>query len=103
MYLCLTIDEILEIIFEYVDGHDYVEGLPTIKCRKKSALTTLAALARTCKTFRGVAQDVLWREIPDISVLVRYLLPKKARNYRASESTLVSQLRLSACKVTLYP
>ena len=91
MHQCLTIVEILEIILEYIDGHNYVEGLPQIECRKESAIRTLAALACTCKTFRDLAQDMLWREIPDIFVLIRYLLPRKIRNYKASERTLVRQ------------
>ncbi len=91
MYRCLTINEILEIVFAYVDGYEYIEGFPAIKCRKTSALSTLAALAYTCKTFRDAAQDVLWREIPDISVLICHLLPEEIQSYKASERTLVSQ------------
>ncbi|RPD70852.1 hypothetical protein L226DRAFT_222042 [Lentinus tigrinus ALCF2SS1-7] len=64
-------------------------GLSQSKCRTESALRTLATLACTCNMFREVAQDVLWREIPDIFVLVRYLLPRETvREYRASEHTL---------------
>ncbi|KAF8452840.1 hypothetical protein L210DRAFT_3755795 [Boletus edulis BED1] len=56
--------EIQEIVF-YIFGH----------CDQPSAgsAADLAALARTCRTFKDPALDVLWEKLPDLSPLARCL------------------------------
>lgn len=73
------IQEILAKIFYYLphDSRDYVE--PS---------STLAGLARTIKSFTGLATDVLWHTQPDLLNLVK-CLPSHA------VEAVLSELRLS--------
>lgn len=74
MHDCLFIQEIVSAIFEELDEYVYDETIPEwIKYRQDESLQTLAALARTCRTFQGPALDILWRDIPDLSVLANYM------------------------------
>ena len=61
MHYALEIQEILSNIFDH--------------CRSPYRRITadLLALARTCRAFKEPALDVLWREIDDLSPLVRCL------------------------------
>ena len=54
---CLQISEILT----HVLGHDAAD------------LSTLAAMAISCKSFHEPAMDALWHSIPDITVIVKCL------------------------------
>lgn len=58
MHRCLCISEILREIFEYC---------------ALSNLSPLAHLARTCRLFREPALDILWRELDDVSPLMKCL------------------------------
>lgn len=87
MHHCLYLEEILRVIFDYVDAHEY-DPVRFIVIRRKAASEALAALARTCRTFQGPALDVLWREIPSLFVLIGYLMPLDI--IKLSNSVLVS-------------
>ncbi|KAI0632317.1 hypothetical protein C8Q77DRAFT_1125019 [Trametes polyzona] len=79
MHRCLQIEEVLRIIFTNVDGYEYDARIPCparVKRRRASSLRALASLARTCKTFKEPALKVLWRDIPDPYILIRYLMPE---------------------------
>ena len=41
--------------------------------RRRTAQTTLACLARTCRTFKNPALDLLWRSVDDIVHLLSVL------------------------------
>ncbi|KAI0643319.1 hypothetical protein C8Q79DRAFT_171922 [Trametes meyenii] len=80
MHSCLQIQEIIYAILETLDGHEYDirdPYPPRVVCRQQSALYTFASLARTCKTFKGPALEILWREIPDLCVLIKHLMPSE--------------------------
>jgi len=62
MHHALYIEEILLNVFNYCDHPRYREGQPHF-----------AALARTCKTFKGPALDMIWAELDDLTPLVRCL------------------------------
>ncbi|KAI0372462.1 hypothetical protein BV20DRAFT_964055 [Pilatotrama ljubarskyi] len=88
MHQCLQIAEIVSSIFAYLDGHEYdrrVRYPPRIRHRSPSVLRTLAGLTRTCTAFLEPALDVLWREIPDLSILINHLMP--AELLRFDETT----------------
>ena len=60
MHHALQIQEILQNIFDY--------------CRRVHGATTdLPALARTCRTFKEPALDVLWEQLDDVSPIARCL------------------------------
>ncbi|TFK32394.1 hypothetical protein BDQ12DRAFT_502547 [Crucibulum laeve] len=61
MHSCLMTEDILVTILQWV--HD----------DSNDGKRTLAILARTCKTFKEIALDILWREIPNLAPLVRTL------------------------------
>ncbi|KAJ7060481.1 hypothetical protein C8F01DRAFT_1058566 [Mycena amicta] len=63
MHNCLCITEVLENIFGHL-GTNYVGGPP---------LSSLAAVARTCKTFTDPALDVLWAEQSNLENLLKCL------------------------------
>ncbi|KAL1948573.1 hypothetical protein VTO73DRAFT_12648 [Trametes versicolor] len=91
MHQCLQIAEIVSQIFSELDGHVYDTRMrfPTrIVHRNESTLRTLAGLARTCRAFKEPALDVLWREIPDLFVLVKHLMPVELLKYDAASSVL---------------
>ncbi|KDQ62062.1 hypothetical protein JAAARDRAFT_189437 [Jaapia argillacea MUCL 33604] len=59
MHRCLAVSDITTEIFQSLDGYE----------------PTLAALARTCQTFRAPALDVLWRAHDGLTELVKCLSP----------------------------
>ncbi|KII95061.1 hypothetical protein PLICRDRAFT_169754 [Plicaturopsis crispa FD-325 SS-3] len=65
MHNCLTVPEILAMIF------DIVAGEPTFRRTLDGPYRDLAVLARTCKLFSAPALDLLWHTLSDISPLVR--------------------------------
>ena len=65
MHHTLEIEEILLNIFGYISGP------PGYTARSWS--THLAALVKTCRTFKESALDVLWEELDDLSPLARCL------------------------------
>ena len=65
MHQCLCIEDILRVVFDCVDEHEY-DPTRWIYVRQEHALRTLAALSHTCRTFKDPALDVLWREIPGV-------------------------------------
>lgn len=88
----MLISEILFQIFSELDGHVYDTRMrfPTrIRHREGQALRTLAGLARTCRTFKEPALDVLWREITDLFVLIKYLMPDEFLRYDEDSRELV--------------
>lgn len=58
MHRCLNISELLIQIFDYCALDD---------------LKSVAVLARSCRAFQDSALEVLWRELEDISPLIRML------------------------------
>jgi hypothetical protein len=66
MHHCLSVDEILLEIFSQVLLMDRL-SFPPEKSR------TVAGLARSCRTFRGPALAVLWRELASVARLFRVL------------------------------
>jgi hypothetical protein len=62
MHHPLTINEILTLVLEYFSG---VNG--------ELDLQTLAAAARTCKSFKDPALDILWRSLDDFDPLLELL------------------------------
>ncbi|KAM5536818.1 hypothetical protein V8D89_009536 [Ganoderma adspersum] len=90
MHQCLCIEDILRVAFDYVDEHEY-DPTQWIYVRREHALKTLAALTRTCRTFKDPALDVLWREIPDLYVLIKSLAPSRLLKVEKSILYFVSQ------------
>ncbi|KAI0352357.1 hypothetical protein OH77DRAFT_1428658 [Trametes cingulata] len=91
MHQCLQIDEIVCMICSNLDGHDYYSWIacPTrTPNREASSLRSLAALARTCRALQGPALGVLWREIPDIFILVKYLMPDQLLHFDDASRTM---------------
>ena len=92
MHQCLCIEEILSVIFAELDGYvmnPRIRSPKHILYRHLESLKTLAGLARTCRAFHGPALDILWREIPDLYVLVRHILPERRLLYDEAECKLV--------------
>ncbi|KAF8552222.1 hypothetical protein OG21DRAFT_159810 [Imleria badia] len=69
MHRALEIQEILSIIF----SHCSREVLTSWVHPPKRVNPDLAALARTCRTFKEPALDLLWRVLFDLSPLARCL------------------------------
>ncbi|KAG9309649.1 hypothetical protein JVU11DRAFT_10313 [Chiua virens] len=67
MHRCLTIDEILTIIFQ----HAFIILKPEPKSREFRDRRTLARLARTCRYFLEPALNVLYYEIHDLLWLIK--------------------------------
>ncbi|KAI9573115.1 hypothetical protein HD554DRAFT_2059143 [Boletus coccyginus] len=67
MHRCLTIDEILTIIFQ----HAFIILKPEPKSREFRDRRTLARLARTCRYFLEPALNVLYYEINDLLWLIK--------------------------------
>lgn len=67
MHRCLTIDEILTIIFQ----HAFVILKPEPKSREFRDRRTLARLARTSRYFLEPALNVLYYEISDLLWLIK--------------------------------
>ncbi|KAG8221424.1 hypothetical protein J3R82DRAFT_1612 [Butyriboletus roseoflavus] len=67
MHICLTIDEILTIVFQ----HAFIISKPEPKSREFRDRRTLARLARTCRCFLEPALDVLYYEINDLLWLIK--------------------------------
>ncbi|KAH9847312.1 hypothetical protein C2E23DRAFT_849222 [Lenzites betulinus] len=88
---CLQIAEIFSQVLFELDGYVYdsrIPCLPRIQHRQESTLRALASLARTCQAFKEPALDLLWRDIPDLFVLVKYILPESLLKYDESSKTL---------------
>ncbi|KAI9567239.1 hypothetical protein HD554DRAFT_2173575 [Boletus coccyginus] len=64
MHHALYIEEILLNVFSYCYNS---------RLRQRRRQRHLAALARTCKTFKGPALDMIWAELDDLTPLVRCL------------------------------
>ena len=77
MHHALEIDEILLNIFGYIRG-------PSEYLLVKSRSGHLAALVKTCHTFKEPALDVLWEGLNDLSPLAR-CLPAACYQLRADE------------------
>ena len=93
MHDLFRIDELLRRIFNLVDNHvcdrDFTAPLYAPQ-RDECTLRTLAALARTCYAFMELAEDLLWRELPDLFVLIKYLIPEESLTYHEGRKILVS-------------
>ncbi|KAH0827379.1 hypothetical protein J3R83DRAFT_4032 [Lanmaoa asiatica] len=76
MHHALRLEEILLNIF----GHCYPPS-PTSRQRASRATADLASLARTCRTFKEPALDVLWTELVNLSPLARCLPEASHRIY----------------------
>ncbi|KAI9056436.1 hypothetical protein FKP32DRAFT_1462013 [Trametes sanguinea] len=92
MHQCLQIDEILAPIFAELDaGYVFDSRVvvpPRILHRDVETLQTLAGLARTCRAFRERALDILWRDIPDLYILIESLLPTQLLSYDEARNEL---------------
>ena len=73
MHPALEIPEILLDIFHHCCPPDLSE------VDRKEAIPDLAALARSCRTFKEPALDVLWGVLIDLSPLVRCLPEASSR------------------------
>ena len=73
MHHALEIQEILSNIFDHFFPVD-----------DRAAATNLAALARTCRAFKGPALDLLWRSLDDLSPLAR-CLPEASHELSSQE------------------
>ena len=73
MHHALYIEEILLSIFSYC--YTIVSRWPPRPTRRQRwyANVNLAALARTCRTFKEPALDMIWGELDDLTPLVRCL------------------------------
>lgn len=78
MHRALLVPEILLIIFKYVTSDS-----------GKPLLPTLAAIARTCRSFQYQVEEVLWYKLPSISPFFN-ILPPQVRNKEARSWSLVS-------------
>lgn len=76
MHHALRLEEILLNIF----GQCY-SPRPTSRQRASRATADLAALARTCRTFKEPALDVLWTELVNLAPLARCLPEASHRVY----------------------
>ena len=105
MHHCLCVHDVLIEIFELLDDYVYDTAIPTLPIhREEYSLRTLAALARTCRTFQEPAQAVLWRNIPDLFVIVKNLLPTNLTRWDDRARTLVSaHSRYRAASAILTP
>ena len=102
MYLCLQIEEIRAAVFAELEDHVYHTWIPRptrVVRRQAEATCTLAILARTCRAFRDSALNLLWREIPDLSVLFEYLLPVELLKYDSESDDMTSHLVSSICSI----
>ena len=66
MYHALEIQEILSNIFSHYDPYPWTAA-------GRNDLRLLAALARTCRTFKEPALDMLWQNLRDLSPLAQCL------------------------------
>ncbi|KAF8552712.1 hypothetical protein OG21DRAFT_1415636 [Imleria badia] len=80
MHHALHIEEILFNVF----GHCYYTD-PSRTVERSRCTVDLAALARTCRTFKAPALDVLWSELIDLSPLA-FCLPN---GHRSSGSVIL--------------
>ena len=91
MHLCLRIHEILSLVILEV------AGTPGDEAQDNPGLASLAAMARTCRTFHDPAMDRLWLYLYNIDHLLA-LLPelsdgdaatsRKVRKYWKKQATL---------------
>ncbi|OSD00459.1 hypothetical protein PYCCODRAFT_1426500 [Trametes coccinea BRFM310] len=92
MHQCLKIDEILAPIFAELDaGYVFDSQIivpPRVIHPDIEALRTLAGLARTCTAFHERALDILWRDIPDLYVLIESLVPARFLRYDETKNKL---------------
>ncbi|KIJ65507.1 hypothetical protein HYDPIDRAFT_39442 [Hydnomerulius pinastri MD-312] len=86
MHRVLSIDEIIQAIFQQIDDQD----------RDQLWEDTLAALVRTCRTFHGPALEILWAAVQDIEWLIR-IIPDDAYTKVSDESTHYSFDKYASC------
>ncbi|KAG9316225.1 hypothetical protein JVU11DRAFT_2252 [Chiua virens] len=89
MHPVLRLEEILLNIFAHC--HPPTPITRQFDCASP-ATADLAALARTCRTFKEPALDVLWTELPNLSPLAR-CLPEASHRIHPSHSWLYSFTR----------
>lgn len=91
MHRCLCIDDIMRVVFGFIDEHEYdpTEG---VYVRQEHSLRMLSALSRACHMFKDPAMDVLWREIPDLYVLIKSHIPRRLQGIK--KANLVSLVLL---------
>lgn len=80
MHHALRLEEILLNIF--ASGHYRTPGPINKQDNASHPTTDLAALARTCRTFKEPALDVLWAELTNLSPLVRCLPEASHSGYK---------------------
>ncbi|KAG8218280.1 hypothetical protein J3R82DRAFT_3891 [Butyriboletus roseoflavus] len=85
MHRALLMPEILLIIFQYITDDS-----------GKPLLPTLAAIARTCRSFQRQVEEIIWYKLPNISVLYN-ILPPQVRNKETRSWSLVPD-NLRACR-----
>ncbi|KAI1792426.1 hypothetical protein LXA43DRAFT_341516 [Ganoderma leucocontextum] len=90
MHHCLCIEDIMRVVFGFVDEHEY-DPTRGVYVRQEHSLRMLSALSRTCHTFKDPALDVLWREIPALYVLIKSHIPSRLLRIKKSNLYFVSQ------------
>ncbi len=88
MHKCLCIDDIMRVVFGFIDEHEY-DPTRAVHVRQEHSLRMLSALSRTCHTFKDPALDVLWREIPDLYVLIKSHIPSHFKGFKKSSLVCV--------------
>lgn len=92
MHHALEIEEILANIF--------CSFAPRVSLTEQAAAPDLAALARTCRTFREPALDLLWRALVDSSPLAR-CLPHACYYHSARKEVRSFQVHVILCLVKI--
>ncbi|PIL29178.1 hypothetical protein GSI_09227 [Ganoderma sinense ZZ0214-1] len=98
MHQCLCIDDILRVVFSFIDEHEY-DPTQGVYVRQEHSLRMLSALSRTCHTFKDPALDVLWREIPDLFILIKSRIPSHLQGIKKANLFFVSQPSLEDWKL----
>ena len=103
MHRALEIQEILSNIFSHCSYSEQLDDKPyplNVHHRGKAALD-LAALARTCHAFKDPALDALWRDLIDLSPLVR-CLPKASNRLSRGDMVRRFQVFVTLCLMNIF-
>jgi len=68
MHRALYVEDIIHDVFFYIQFHSPIIMLPDLQSQ-----IDFLSLARTCRTFKEPALDILWERLEDLSPLVRCL------------------------------
>ena len=62
---CLRVAEIFDVVLEILEMH--------WESQTKQGMTTIAALAATCRLFHEPSMDYLWKMVPDLTPIIMCL------------------------------